>query len=760
MKYAIVGNPNCGKTTIFNKLTGSNQKVGNWPGVTVDKKSGSFNYHGSSIELIDLPGIYSLSTSDNNSIDAKIACQYILEEKPDAVINVIDASNLERSLYLTIQLIEMDVPVILALNMVDVAKSKGVKFDYSKLSQLLRFKVIPMVGRKGIGIKELKEYLGTSRCISKSGFNLIPKYKNIIGNIKNKLDTYKETFMYSNLWLAVKLLENDIFVKELIPEKIYREINLEFNLSSNTDSSIAISSKRYEVISEIVDYCTVSKIIKKHRLTEILDSLCMNKYLGIPIFLLIMYIMFEFTITIGSAIQPLFDDSSRAILINWVNHFGYAVGIPTWITAIFSQGVGVGINTVLTFLPQIACLFLFLSILEDSGYMARAAFVMDRFMKSIGLPGKAFVPLIVGFGCNVPSVMATRTLDTKRDRILTTLMSPFICCGARLAIFAIFAGAFFPSGGGTVVFLIYIIGIICAVFTGLIVKNTLLRGDNSPFIMEIPVYHLPNLRSILMQTWDRSKRFLYKAGKIIIPACILIGALNVIQPNGQVDITGSKNSLLSEIGKSVTPVLAPMGVKDSNWPATVGLLTGIMAKEVVVGTLNTLYTQEKPGEANPVSQDFSLSGELRGAWYATVDNFKNMSISSFVNPFAANEADASMNNGSMGTMVTSFGSVAAAFAYMLFVLLYVPCIATVAVAAKEIGKGWAWFSVIWGFALAYCVGVISYQISLIGINTFSSICWILGMLLFIGVLITIMRLYSGKNSPKSRLKSPAECFNH
>ncbi len=753
MKFAIVGNPNSGKTTIFNKLTGSNQKVGNWTGVTVDKVSGSFVSNKAKVEVIDLPGIYSLSCSDSNAIDAKIACTYILEEKPDAVINVVDASNIERNLYLTIQLMEMNVPVIIALNMVDIAEKKGIKVDPDKLSKKLRVKVLKLVGRTGVGINELKDYLSKLENIPSPSYNMSDKYDDIILNLKNKLESYDEQHEYNNSWLSIKLLEGDDYAKELISPTTFRDLYEELNVSKNsTNPSVLISAKRYEIISDMLVECRESNVIKKYGFTELVDSICLNKYLGLPIFFIVMYLMFEFTMTIGLALQPLFDQTSMAIFVDWVQHFGMTIGVPAWLIAVLSQGLGIGINTVVTFFPQIACMFLFFSFLEDSGYMARAAFVMDRVMSAIGLPGKAFVPLIMGFGCNVTAVMATRTLETKRDRILTTLMSPFMSCGGRLAIFAVFAGAFFHNGSGLIVFLIYLIGIICSVITGLIFKNTILKGDNTPFIMEMPVYHLPNLRTILITTWIRTKGFLFKAGAIIIPACILIGALNVIEPNGKVNLEGSTNSILAHVGRTITPVLKPMGIKENNWPATVGLVTGVLAKEVVLGSLNTMYSQQKGeavGDSGGVA-NFSLGDALIGAWTGTIASFKNMSMTAFINPFTANKADATVVGGPLKTMVQDFASGAGAFAYMLFVLLYMPCVATVAAAAREIGRGWTYLSVFWGFSLAYCIGVIAYQVSLIDTNTASAMSWIIGMLLYLGILVMLMRGYGNKKVKRER----------
>jgi ferrous iron transport protein B len=745
MKIALVGNPNCGKTTIFNALTGARQKVGNWAGVTVDKKSGHFVHDSQSVEVVDLPGLYSLVGSDGNALDEQIACKFILNEKPDAVINVVDASNFERNLFLTMQLIEMGVPVILAVNMIDVAKDKGFIIHFDKLEKELGIKVIPMIGRKAVGIHELKDaVVSTHKSASFDVYQYYPQQaiKNIQFILAKNNDLVTDV---NHNWLAIRLVKGDVYAKSMVSETSIQSIDEEV-LRKNTRLSVEIPSGRYKAISHILSTTCNSLKVRRHRLTEMVDSVCMNKYLGLPIFLFIMYMMFEFSITIGGALQPLFDDTSRVIFIDGAMHLGMSMGLPLWLTAVFSQGIGLGINTVLTFIPQIGCMFLFLSLLEDSGYMARAAFVMDRIMQSIGLPGKSFVPLIVGFGCNVPAVMATRTLETRRDRLLTIMMAPFVSCGARLAIFAVFASAFFPTGGALIVFLLYILGIMGAIITGLVVKGTLLKGDNTPFIMEIPVYHLPNVKTILIHTWNRLKRFIFRAGKIIIPVCLLIGALNSIQLNGHVVVDGSRDSILSQVGKTVTPIFEPMGVQKDNWPATVGLVTGVLAKEVVVGTLNTLYTQDKPQDMASVGENYDFWGQLGAAFTTTFHGFKNMTWETFANPFTANEADGHMDRTSMGTMVTSFGSTAAAFAYLLFVLLYVPCVATIGAMSREAGRGWAWLSVLWSTALAYCAAVIVYQASQIFVQPMYASINIIIAISALGSIIYAMHYFSDRTT--------------
>ena len=744
MKYAIIGNPNCGKTTIFNALTGLKQKIGNWSGVTVDKKTGSIHHQQAQVEIVDLPGIYTLNVSDETSTDEQIAAQFLLQEKPDAVINVVDAANLERNLYLTMQLIEMNTPIVLAVNMIDVAKSKGVVIDYDQLSKKLGCPVIPIIGRKKAGIDQLKEAI--FRQHHPASFKLSDFFS---AQINQFIAEINAQFSLPALWLATRSIEGDYLNNEVLPKETDRQLLTELRdkyIDHSKENDLSLSASRYKAIDHIIrSCCTLTQAVSTHRPTQWIDSLCMNKYLGIPIFLFIMYLMFEFSITIGGALQPLFDTSSNVIFIEGTTHLGLYLGLPLWLVAVTAQGIGLGINTVLTFIPQIGCMFLFLSFLEDSGYMARAAYAMDRFMQAIGLPGKAFVPLIVGFGCNVPSVMATRTLETRRDRLMTIMMSPFMSCGARLAIFAVFAAAFFPQNSALIVFSLYLIGILGAIITGYVIKITLLKGKSAPFVMELPVYHLPNFKSIAFHSWNRLKRFIFRAGKVIVPICMIIGTLNSIQIDGKVISGGSQQSILAQAGRTITPILSPMGVEQDNWAATVGLITGTLAKEVVVGTLNTLYTQQQSQSlASTADNDFNLFSGLKDAWSETVDSFTNISINAFINPFAANEADAHMDKTAMGSMVTLFGSMAAAFAYMLFVLLYVPCASVIGAMAREASRGWAIISVIWSISLAYVAAVIAYQLSYLTTTPLHALSWVAAMIIYMLILILSLKYFAQK----------------
>ncbi len=750
---ALIGNPNCGKTTLFNKLTGSRQKVGNWPGVTVEKKVGIMMHNGDSAKIIDLPGVYSLSLGvEQSSLDERIAAEFVLDQHADLLVNIIDAANLKRNLYLTLQLLEMQVPMIIAVNMLDIAEQQHLEIDLEKLSELLGCPVVPLVSTKGRGIKQLKEAISNYQ--RPKTLNPIMQYQPTleeavckVGQLIKQYDANCPPNRYR--WLAVRLLERDTKVAENVTrpgsiDAVIAEEVARIEKVYGEECDILFADSRYQAAYRIFSEVANRQTSKQHEPTKWLDRVFTHRWFGIPLFFVIMYLMFELSMNIGTLLQPLFDISSKAIFMNGVTVLGMHLGLPNWFTAIFAQGIGLGINTVVNFIPQIGLMFLFLSILEDSGYMARAAFVMDRFMQAIGLPGKSFVPLIVGFGCNVPSVMATRTLDSRRDRIMTCMMSPFMSCGARLAIFIVFASAFYPEHGGSVVFLLYITGIVVAMLTGLILNKTILRGKPAPFVLELPTYHMPNSKTILTLTWNRLRGFVIRAGKVIVPVCVLVGSLNAIQPNGHVDINGSQHSILSYVGRAFTPIFHPMGVEQDNWPATVGLITGTLAKEVVIGTLNTLYSQHDTNAAE--LKNFNLFAELKFAVTKTARGLTQVFSMNMMNPFTANEADTNMSETAMGNMAAAFSSQIAAFAYLLFVLLYIPCVSTVSVLMREVGKGWAWLSTFWSFDIAYTIGVIFYQSATWALHPLTSFIWIAGLLLFQALSFTALRIWGNRRT--------------
>ncbi|MCP4389483.1 MAG: Fe(2+) transporter permease subunit FeoB, partial [Gammaproteobacteria bacterium] len=588
---AIAGNPNCGKSALFNCLTGIRQTTGNWPGVTVERKQGSLNLDGhGKVSVVDLPGIYSL---DAMSLDEHITRQFLLEAEADVVINVLDAANLERNLYLTVQLLEMGVSVVLALNMMDVARKRGIDIDVELLARKLGCPVIPVVAVSGQGISELKQALvevaENPEC---GGFKLVmdSQIETAIAEIRQQLTGALQND--NPYWLALKLLEGDQGMVQQVSDDSTLELverwQKHIEEISGDSADVFIADSRYGHAHAMTQLVVQVKGKVKRYLSDRIDQVVLHRYLGVPIFMLVMYLMFMFTINFGGAFIDFFDGIAGALFVDGLAQVMAALGLPQWAILILAQGLGGGLQVVATFIPIIACLYLFLSVLEDAGYMARAAFVMDRFMRAIGLPGKAFVPMIVGFGCNVPAVMATRTLESVRERKLTILMNPFMSCGARLPVYVLFAAAFFPSNGQNLVFALYLIGIAMAVLTGLVMKHSLLSGESSGFLMEMPTYHLPTLKGVLLRTWDRVKLFIRDAGRVIIIMVLALNVLNSIGTDGSIGNENSENSVLSAVGKSLTPVFVPLGIDQDNWPATVGIFTGVLAKEAVVGTLDAI----------------------------------------------------------------------------------------------------------------------------------------------------------------------------
>jgi ferrous iron transport protein B len=757
----LVGNPNCGKTTLFNGLTGARQRVGNWPGVTVERKSGFFKAHDTAVEVVDLPGIYSLlMVSETASIDEKIACEYILGNSADLILNILDASNLERNLYLTLQLLEMQVPMIIVLNMIDVAKGQNKKILVDKLERQLGCVVIPVEAHKSKGFKELKAavVMAAEKHLVASSFPQVDEGRKILewemsgellaaihavaADIKPHVSVADQARI---IWLAMRLLEGDIFAERMIRadvKKIVAPHHAHIQKTLSEDADILLADARYGFIQKIIADSLITTPLTTKTWTARIDSVVLNRVLGIPIFLGVMYCMFLFAINIGGAFQDFFDISSDTIFVQGLGAWLASIGLPNWLNALLANGVGKGINTTVTFIPVIGAMFLFLAFLEDSGYMARAAFVVDRGMRALGLPGKSFVPMIVGFGCNVPAVMATRTLENKRDRILTVMMSPFMSCGARLAIYAVFTAALCPVGGQNVVFALYLIGIAAAMLTGLLLRKTVLQGEPAPLVMELPSYHVPHVKTVLLHAWQRLRNFLFRAGKLIVPICMLIGVLAALNVDGSINTTGDGNthSMLSAVGRFFTPIFAPMGIHQDNWPATVGLVTGVLAKEVVIGTLNALYTQVGHF-AELQAASFSFWGGLHDALISIPQNLSQLG-SSFGNPVLAQAPVHSLSQSVYGLMYERFDGQVGAIAYLLFVLLYFPCVSTTAAMLRELNRGWTGFSVLWTTGLAYGVAVIFYQTATFSAHPVASAAWILGIIAVLGLTIFSIKTFA------------------
>jgi ferrous iron transport protein B len=533
------------------------------------------------------------------------------------------------------------------------------------------------------------------------------------------------------------LLENDTLAQRIAGVEFYKlATQFQQQIEDETDDEIDIltADGRYEFVNQLVKQ-VVCKLNEVSRHTsEKIDRIVLNRFLGIPIFLLVMYVMFLFTINIGSAFVDFFEQIVGAFLIDGLGAWLNAVNCPSWLNVLLTQGVGSGMQVVATFIPIVGFLFLFLSVLEDSGYMARAAFVMDRFMRFLGLPGKAFVPMIVGFGCNVPAIMATRTLENPRDRILTNLMNPFMSCGARLPVYALFAAAFFPINGQNIVFGLYLLGIGVAVLTGLIMRHTLFKGETTPFIMELPTYHLPTLQGIFIRTGDRLKSFILNAGRVIVPMVLILNFLNALGTDGSFGRENTNQSVLSHIGRSLTFVFEPMGIREDNWVATVGIFTGVLAKEAVVGTLDALYGQlDMPLEVVE-KPPFDLEESLKQAALTIPQNLSDVT-NRLLDPLGLNigalndeQTSASKQNVNTATfkaMQHSFDGQAGAFAYLLFILLYSPCVAATAAIYRETSAAWATFTAIWTTSLAYFTATLFYQIATFDAHPENTLLWVL-----------------------------------
>ena len=771
----VVGNPNCGKTTFFNALTGSRQRVGNWPGVTVDKKTGNFEYRNEKIELVDLPGIYSITPAASSGEDERVARDYILSGEAEAVINIVDASNLERNLYLTAQLIEMRVPMIVVVNMLDIAKQHRLEIRLEKLQEALGCPVVGIVASRETGLNDVKDTLVNfleHPTIPPMAVEFDEKITKAIAAVSEDL---KKQGVERAPWFASQFMERAPGLEEKLPnvnaanvEKIVADLDKEYD----GDLDIAIANARYNLVANIAVKAIVRVGEASATLTDKIDRVVLNRWLGLPIFLFVMYLMFLFTQNLGAAFIDFFDILVGGVLVDGFGALLETLGAPDWLRVMLANGIGGGIQTVATFIPVVFFLFFFLAILEDSGYMARAAFVMDRLMRALGLPGKAFVPLLVGFGCNVPAIMATRTMDRASDRIITIMMAPFMSCGARLPVYVLFATAFFPTNGQNLVFGLYLIGILAAVVTGLLLKRIALPGAASAFVMEIPPYHIPTVKGVMLRTWDRLKGFVLRAGRVIVVIVACLSILNSMGTDGTWGHEDTNESVLSEIGRTIVPVLEPMGVSEENWPAAVGIFTGVLAKEAVVGTMNSLYDSmaraknAENGVAEEASEDeagWSFGATLVEALESVRTNLADLG-GALLDPAgihvddlsdtaaAAEEQEVAVDTIDM--MQQLFGGGFAAFCYLLMVLLYMPCGAAVATVWREAGTAWTLFLCGWTTALGYTSATIVYRLGTFAENpTYSIVAIALSVAILAGMLLW-MRTFAKKNGGKGRKVIP------
>ena len=679
IRIALAGNPNCGKTTLFNDITGSKQHVGNWPGVTVEQKTGKYKKN-KEIEIVDLPGIYSLSPYSAEEI---VARDYIVDENPDVLIDIVDGTNIERNLYLTLQVLETKIPTVIALNMMDEVEASGTKIDVKKLSKILGVPVIPIVARNGKGVNELMEAaqkIASSKTQSNDLEVFSPQVNNYITEIVRLLDDNDNQNHKSSsyeMWQAIKILEEDEIVIEKLPGNKRAKITSiveKANSDFNGDTEAEIADQRYKFISEVVNK-TVSKPLKangqrKETTSDKIDKVLTNRIIAIPAFLVIMYALFSITfgegpLGIGVWLQTIVTDFWDGPFTETIMGAIESMGAADWATGLVGDGILAGVGGVVSFLPQILVLFLLMSFLEDSGYMARVAFVMDRLFRKFGLSGKSFIPLLMGYGCSVPAVMASRTLESEKDRRLTIMITPFMSCGAKLPIYLMFAATLFTQYNQTlIIYSIYMIGIVVAVIGALILSNTLFKGETSNFIMELPQYRIPTLRSVLIHAWEKVKGFAIKAGTIILGSTILIWFLSSFNFSGMCEMD---ESILASIGRGIQWIFTPLGFGE--WRASVAVVTGWIAKENIVSTFGVLF-----GAADAVSE-------------------------------AAAEGTAALPG------LSAVFTQAAAFSYMAFNLLCMPCFAAVGAIKKEMGS-WKWTGITIAFQMitAYIVAFIVYHV--------------------------------------------------
>lgn len=713
INVALVGNPNCGKTTLFNFASGSHERVGNYSGVTVDAKEAMLKKDGYTFRIVDLPGTYSITEYSPEELYVRT---HIMEKMPDIVINVVDSSNLKRNLFLTTQLIDMNIKVVIALNMYDELEKRGVKFDYDALGKMLGIPIIPTVASKGIGVDELFKkltdvYEDHDPSVRHIHINYGPLIETAIRKIQDEIwKNPKITDKQSSRYVAIKLLETD--KTTLVQLKEYGNFE---QIKSLTKSTIAELEKEYGERSETIitdaKYGFIDGAMKetyrepkkdKYKLKRELDDLLTHRVWGFPIFLFLMWLMFQATFTLGSFPMEWIDTGVQA-LGQWLQN----VMSPGALRDLLVDGIIGGVGGVIIFLPNIMILFFFISLMEDTGYMARASFIMDKLMHKIGLHGKSFIPLVMGFGCNVPAIMATRTLDNKKDRILTMIITPFMSCSARLPVYVLLISAIFPQNQGLVLFTIYLIGILLAVTTALIMKRVVFAKKEVPFVMELPPYRIPTLKNTSLHMWHKGQQYLKKMGNVILLASILIWALGYFprhidySTNYDAQITSVKmnnqlqtsdkdqkvmqlemnkeserqeKSYIGQLGHAIEPVIRPLGF---DWKMGVSIITGLAAKEIVVSTMGILYQADPEVEAGAGSLGDKIKEQTHNK-----GEFKGQAVF---------------------TPLVSFG-------FMLFVLIYFPCVAVIAAIKKESSWGWAVFTMVYTTAIAWVVAFASYQI--------------------------------------------------
>ena len=674
LRVVLIGNPNCGKTSLFNNVTGAKEKVGNYGGVTVDSKEGWFSIGGRKVQLVDLPGTYSLTEYSPEEMYVRT---YIRDNHPDAILNIVDAGNLERNLYLTTQIMDMNIPLVVALNMWDELEKSGDKLDIEMMSRLLGARMVPLTAYNGHGVKEVLQ--ATMDAIDESEQETLHHNVNYGTLIEDCLKELGDMCPELDRYTVLKVIENDQHAIQLLDGKdnadevkqTAAEMRQRIERDYNDDIVSIITDLKYGFVrGALAEALTPNpeRTVGETKPGYSMDRLLTNRWLALPILLVLMWLMFEATFTLGAYPQEWIESG-----IGWIGEW-IGKAMPDGILRdLIVDGIIGGVGGVLVFLPQILILFFFISLLEDSGYMARAAFIVDRVMHRVGLHGKSFIPYLIGFGCGVPAIMATRTLENRRDRIVTILTVPFMSCSARLPAYLLLVAAFFTANQGLILMSIYLIGILVAALTAIVLSKTILKHDKTQFVMELPPYRKPTARNATIHMWSKGKQYLQKMGTIILAASIIVWALGYFpRHEGQTPQEQVENSYMGKMGKAIEPIVEPLGF---NWQMGVSVLTGAAAKEIVVSTMGVLYT----GEADATEESTSLKEKLQTA---TKPNGEHV-----FNPIIA-------------------------YSFMLFILLYFPCIAALAAIKREAGWKWVAFEVVYTTGVAWLVSFIFYQIAI------------------------------------------------
>lgn len=697
---AVAGNPNAGKSTLINAIAGSRLRVGNWPGVTVEKKEARFEVEGRSIRLVDLPGCYSLSPYSQEEI---ITRDYLVSDKPDLVINVVDATNLERNLYLTTQLLELGIPMIMALNIFDEAEAKGYKINTRQMEETLGIRVIPTSAVKRTGLENLLKAVISDTLTPPRNLKYGEDIETVLAGLRDHLQRNHANLLdtYPQRWLLLKLMEGDNLVFKAanipagsLPPKLFEHLLR----AQGDDIEGLLADTRYALSAGLCREVLAKPEKRNIELTEKIDRIVLNRFLGIPIFAVAMWLLFKLTFDLSSPFSDWLDAMTGGPFKRWTTAVMNSIGAPDWTVSLINDGVIAGVGSVLVFVPVIFAMMFFITFLEGSGYMARAAFVMDRAMHAIGLHGKSFIPMLLGFGCNVPGIYATRTLENQKDKILTALLIPLMSCGARLPVYVLFAAVFFPDNAGTVIWTLYILGMLLAVLMGFIFKKTLFKGEAPMFIMELPPYRMPTFTSLMLHTWEKGKHFLIKAGTYIFAVSVLVWfMLNL--PWG---VEHKRDSCLGKAGAAIAPVFQPVGF--GTWEAAASLITGVIAKEIVVGTMGEIYAPKKEEEKKETP---TLGEDLKEIAVSFFDAGKKAVSTLFYLPQKEEpEEDKSALKTALQQQFTPLTS----FAFMAFVLLYMPCVVVGAAMRAEFGT-WKWAGVafVYSTVLAWTVALIIYQ---------------------------------------------------